>query len=116
MCFLGRTEHNPNSLFGPHHDESPDHIVYELTYAKGKGWKETVLHNFIGSPDGEYPESTLVFGSTGALYGATGACGADAGSVSVQPPADTGKCRMQLVARDGTEPPPPAFSGLRSPN
>ena len=27
------------------------------------------------------------------------------GSVSVQPPADTGKCRMQLVARDGIEPP-----------
>ena len=36
------------------------------------------------------------------------------GSVSVQPPADTGKCRMQLVARDGIEPPTPAFSGLRS--
>ncbi len=37
------------------------------------------------------------------------------GGVSLQPPsADTGKCRMQLVARDGIEPPTPAFSGLRS--
>ena len=32
------------------------------------------------------------------------------GSVSVQ--GDTEKCRMQLVARDGIEPPTPAFSGL----
>ena len=38
------------------------------------------------------------------------------GSVSVQPPADTGKCRMQLVARDGIEPPTPAFSGLLTDN
>jgi hypothetical protein len=34
------------------------------------------------------------------------------GNVSVG--ADTEKCRMQLVARDGLEPPTPAFSGLRT--
>ena len=32
------------------------------------------------------------------------------GSVNIQ--ADSAKCRMQLVARDGIEPPTPAFSGL----
>ena len=34
------------------------------------------------------------------------------GNVSVQP--DSEKCRMLVVARDGIEPPTPAFSGLRS--
>ena len=36
------------------------------------------------------------------------------GSVSVL--GGTERCRMQLVARDGIEPPTPAFSGLRSTN
>ena len=35
-------------------------------------------------------------------------------SGSVKISADSEKCRMQLVARDGIEPPTPAFSGLRS--
>ncbi len=33
------------------------------------------------------------------------------GAISIP---DSEKCRMQLVARDGIEPPTPAFSGLRS--
>jgi len=37
------------------------------------------------------------------------------GSVTVEA-ADSEKCRMLLVARDGIEPPTPAFSGLRSAN
>jgi site-specific DNA recombinase len=36
------------------------------------------------------------------------------GKMSVE--TDSSKCRMQLVARDGLEPPTPAFSGLRSTN
>jgi hypothetical protein len=65
--------------------------VYQLTYAKGTGWKETVLHNFSGSPDGEYPESTLVFGSTGALYGTTGAGGGGDGAIfEMAPPTTAG--------------------------
>jgi site-specific DNA recombinase len=36
------------------------------------------------------------------------------GSVNIQ--ADSEKCRMQLVARDGIEPPTPAFSGRRFSN
>jgi hypothetical protein len=31
-------------------------------------------------------------------------------------PTESGKCRMLEVARDGLEPPTPAFSGLRSTN
>ncbi len=34
-----------------------------------KTWKETVLHKFIGSPDGEMPEALLVEDRTGNLYG-----------------------------------------------
>jgi site-specific DNA recombinase len=37
-------------------------------------------------------------------------------SGSVNIPADSEKCRMQLVARDGIEPPTPAFSGLLTDN
>ena len=36
------------------------------------------------------------------------------GNITI-PDADD-KCRMQVVARDGIEPPTPAFSGLRSTN
>jgi hypothetical protein len=72
--------------------------VYELTYAKGKGWKETVLHNFSGT-DGQYPQSTLVFGSTGALDGAT-ALGGPGGSGAIfelAPPAAAGAAWTETV-------------------
>lgn len=36
----------------------------------------TVVHNFTGSPDGEYPESTVTEGSDGYLYGTTAYGGA----------------------------------------
>src|ERR1035441_46678 len=72
--------------------------VYELTYAKGKGWKETVLHNFNGS-DGQYPQSPLVFGSAGALYGVT-AGGGPGGSGTIfelAPPATAGGAWTETV-------------------
>jgi hypothetical protein len=36
------------------------------------------------------------------------------GSITVPQDGGLEKCRKQLVARDGIEPPTPAFSGLRS--
>ena len=72
--------------------------VYELTYSKGTGWKETVLHNFSGSPDGEYSESTLVFGSTGALYGTTGGGGGGVGAIfEMAPPMTAGGAWTETV-------------------
>jgi hypothetical protein len=72
--------------------------VYELTYAKGTGWKETVLHNFGGSPDGANPESTLAFGSTGALYGTTRMGGAGFGALfEMAPPTTSGSPWTETV-------------------
>jgi len=72
--------------------------VYELTYAKGTGWKETVLHNFSGSPDGANPESTLAFGSTGALYGTTRTGGGGEGAIfEMVPPATAGGAWTETV-------------------
>jgi uncharacterized repeat protein (TIGR03803 family) len=41
---------------------------------KGGNWSLAVLYMFKGSPDGSGP-GELIFGSTGAIYGATGAGG-----------------------------------------
>lgn len=45
-------------------------VVYELSLG-GSGWTETVLYNFAGTPDGEYPYSGLVMDSSRNLYGIT---------------------------------------------
>ena len=65
--------------------------VFELTPTKAVPWTETVLHNFNG-PDGEYPESALAFGSTGALYGATpgGGSGGSGTLFELAPPSISG--------------------------
>ena len=72
--------------------------VYQLTYAEGTGWKETVLHNFSGS-DGQYPQSTLVFGSTGALYGASagGGPGGSGAIFGLAPPTTSGAAWTETV-------------------
>jgi uncharacterized repeat protein (TIGR03803 family) len=40
-----------------------------------KAGKETVLHSFTGTPDGCYPNGTLVNDRQGNLYGISGTCG-----------------------------------------
>ena len=53
------------------------HLVFELSHESG-GWKEKVLHHFTGQPG----DSTLIFDSSGNLYGATEAGGSSkAGAV-----------------------------------
>jgi uncharacterized repeat protein (TIGR03803 family) len=59
-------------------------VVFKLARpAKRAGaWKETVLHSFTGGQDGIQPESGLLFGKFGLLYGTTENGGAsDAGTV-----------------------------------
>jgi hypothetical protein len=64
--------------------------VFELTKPTGQPWKETVLHSFSGS-DGQYPESTLVFGSSGVLYGTTLGGNGVAGTIfQMAPPSTSG--------------------------
>jgi uncharacterized repeat protein (TIGR03803 family) len=71
--------------------------IFELTPTTGVPWKETVLHNFNGA-DGEYPASALVFGGTGALYGATGGGGGGAGAIfELVPPSVSGGAWTETV-------------------
>jgi uncharacterized repeat protein (TIGR03803 family) len=50
--------------------------VYKLTPpSSGTVWNETVLYNFTGGADGRYGSSSLIFDSSGALYGTAGGGG-----------------------------------------
>jgi uncharacterized repeat protein (TIGR03803 family) len=48
---------------------SPRGTVFELTPQSDGQWIETVLWRFTGGADGEYPESGVLVGSAGQLYG-----------------------------------------------
>jgi uncharacterized repeat protein (TIGR03803 family) len=45
--------------------------VFELTPLQNGTWKETIIHQFTGPPDGALPSSGLILDSTGNLYGMT---------------------------------------------
>jgi uncharacterized repeat protein (TIGR03803 family) len=45
--------------------------VFEVLPRGGGGWRETILHSFGYGNDGYNPESTLIFGLDGSLYGTT---------------------------------------------
>lgn len=45
-------------------------VVFKLSLA-GDGWKESVLHEFVGGNDGQQPTAPLIFDSAGNLYGTT---------------------------------------------
>jgi hypothetical protein len=62
--------------------------VFRLDPPKGKGdvWTLTVLHTFVGIPDGIVPDASLVFDKLGSLYsttqkGGTGTCSGGCGTV-----------------------------------
>jgi uncharacterized repeat protein (TIGR03803 family) len=58
-------------------------IVFELS-PSGPPWSETVLWNFVGPPDGDYPFAGVTFDSavsSGTLYGATVYGGTGSGSL-----------------------------------
>lgn len=45
--------------------------VFKLTPGQGGTWKYTSLHDFSGGADGANPRGSLIFDSTGNLYGTT---------------------------------------------
>lgn len=45
--------------------------VFELSPNGTGGWNETVLYNFTGNADGQYPAAALTWDSQGNLYGTT---------------------------------------------
>lgn len=51
--------------------------VFELQppTAPGGSWTETILHSFAGGSDGGNPQSALIIGKSGALYGTTSSGG-----------------------------------------
>jgi uncharacterized repeat protein (TIGR03803 family) len=58
--------------------------VFELHALPKQHWAERVVYSFKGGPDGGSPTSTLVFDSTGRLWGTTsagGAAGCNCGTV-----------------------------------
>jgi len=76
-------------------------IAYSLTppSVSGGAWTETVLHNFTGGSDGGGPESGVVIGGGGVLYGATDN-GGTAGlgvAFSLTPPASPGGTWTETV-------------------
>jgi len=53
--------------YGGSHDLG---VVYELSPTKS-GWKQRVLHEFVGDKDGKTPSDGVVLGSSGSVYGTT---------------------------------------------
>jgi len=51
-------------------------VVFELIPYSGPRWDEVALHDFTQSPDGAVPVGSLIFDSSGNLYGTTAAAGA----------------------------------------
>jgi len=73
--------------------------VFELSSASGGTWIKTILHDFSG-PDGANPDATLVFDSSGTLYGTTQDGGTDnnGGTVfAMTPPSAAGGTWTQSV-------------------
>jgi len=54
-------------------------VAFELTPMGGGNFTETLLYTFTGGTDGGSPESSLVMGSSGAMYGTTFWGGANTG-------------------------------------
>jgi uncharacterized repeat protein (TIGR03803 family) len=45
--------------------------VFELSPGSGGGWTESVLYSFMGGADGAVPTGSLIFDTSGNLYGTT---------------------------------------------
>ena len=57
--------------------------VYKLSRS-GSGWKETVLYNFQGLDDGEYPVGGVILDKAGNIYGGTFSGGINGGGTVYQ--------------------------------
>jgi hypothetical protein len=72
--------------------------VFELTPKSDGRWNEAILHRFNGKTDGGNPNGTLVFDSTGQLYGTTLDGGHDGmGNVFKLTLGSDGKWKEQVI-------------------
>jgi uncharacterized repeat protein (TIGR03803 family) len=100
------------ALYGttPGGGNSGQGTVYKLTPpTTGTQWIETVLYSFMGGADGRYGSSSLIFDSSGALYGTTAGGGnSDNGTVYKLTPPASGTVWNHTVLH--------TFAGVTSPN
>jgi uncharacterized repeat protein (TIGR03803 family) len=90
---------NDGALYGDTNTGGTSELgtAFRLAPATGVPWTETVIHNFAGSPDGQYPTAALVFHS-GSFYGATKFGGTGAGTIfELAPPATAGGTWTETV-------------------
>ncbi|HTS09268.1 MAG TPA: choice-of-anchor tandem repeat GloVer-containing protein [Candidatus Eisenbacteria bacterium] len=80
-------------------------VVFELTPQQDGTWTETVLYNFQGGWDGDYPQGgSLLFDKDGSLYGTTlggggtGEFGFGNGTIFELSPASSGQWTEQVLA------------------
>ncbi len=57
-------------------------IVFRLAQTPAGGWVETVLHSFAGGTDGAYPDTGVILGPGGTVYGTTFFGGSEATACS----------------------------------
>jgi uncharacterized repeat protein (TIGR03803 family) len=80
-------------------------VVFKLAPGTKGKWKDSVLHNFKGGNDGEYPKGTLVLDKAGNLYGTTynggggTACGQGCGTVFKLTPGSGGHWKETILHR-----------------
>lgn len=75
-----------------------DGTVFEMTYAAGSGWTDTVLYSFDTAGDGGNPYAGLIFDSSGNLYGATSSGGSGGGgTVFKLTPSNNGTWTYSLI-------------------
>jgi uncharacterized repeat protein (TIGR03803 family) len=98
-------------LYGTTEDGGPitAGTVFSLTppATKGGSWTEAILHGFTGitglAGDGANPESKVVIGPGGVLYGTTafgGAASSDGTIYSLTPPASPGGAWTETILHD----------------
>ena len=79
-------------------------VVFELTRTSNGDWKEQVLHDFTGGPDGANPLAAVVFDRAGNLYGTTslgGSGGLGNGTVFELMPRSKGEWTAHVLHQFG---------------
>ncbi|HLY04493.1 MAG TPA: choice-of-anchor tandem repeat GloVer-containing protein [Rhizomicrobium sp.] len=76
--------------------------VFELTPNQDGGWTESTVYRFAGSPDGQWPASSLVFDSAGNLFGTTSGGGDDTNCNTANVGYGCGTVFELAPRRDGT--------------